>query len=217
MDPDVEACPAPPEEHKGSCLPAHCNRRKGEEWMCGLRHGGRVSGPRAAASSGRGGPGGREAGGPCLGPGGPVAGAAAAACELASTRARVNAAAQNGVSAMGRRKAGAGGGHAAVLSAGAGWEARRAAGLGVRPETAAEATGRPPGKSLGASCSRPIHWRLSTQGGLESDSLFTKDAAGWDCPCTGGAQINGDWRATRQTHKTRRAWVFHTLEAFNSL
>jgi hypothetical protein len=26
-----------------------------------------------------------------------------------------------------------------------GWEARRAAGLGVRPGTAAEATGRPPG------------------------------------------------------------------------
>ena len=70
---------------------------------------------------------------------------------------------------MGRRKAGAGGGHAAVLSAGAGWEARRAAGLGVRPETAAEATGRPPGKSLGASCSRPIHWRLSRLDGAERD------------------------------------------------
>ena len=43
------------------------------------------------------------------------------------------------------------------------------------------------------------------------------DAAGWDCPCTGGAQITGERRAARQTHKTRRAWVFHTLEAFNSL
>jgi len=89
-----------------------------------------------------------------------MAAGTAAACELASTPARVNVAVQMEVSAMGRRKPGAGGGHAAVLSAGAGWEARRAAGLGVRPETAAEATGRPPGKSLGASCRRPIHWRL---------------------------------------------------------
>ena len=61
-----------------------------------LRHGGRVSGPRAAASSGRGGPGGREAGGPCLGPGGPVAGAAAAACELCEHPSALDVALQAG-------------------------------------------------------------------------------------------------------------------------
>jgi hypothetical protein len=75
--------------------------------------------------------------------------------------------------------AGAGGGHAAVLSAGMGWEARRAAGLGVRPETAAEATGRPPGFHWGRFTAA-IHWRLSNFGGLENDSPFTQDVAGWD-------------------------------------
>jgi hypothetical protein len=94
----------------------------------------------------------------------------------------VNVAVQNGVSAMGRRKAGAGGGHAVVLSAGMGWEARRAAGLGVRPETAAEATGRPPGQSLGAFRSRSIHWRRSNHGRLESGAAFNWDWAGWEQP-----------------------------------
>jgi hypothetical protein len=84
---------------------AHCNRRKGEEWMGARRHGGRGSGPRAAASSGRGGPRGRGA-------------------------------------------------------------------LGLA-----------------------IHWRLSRLDGAERDMAEAGDAAGWDCPCTGGAQNNQDWRA----------------------
>ena len=61
-----------------------------------------------------------------------------------------------------------------------------------------------------------MHWRLSTHVGLEEDMARTGRAAGWERPCTGGAQINGERRATRQTHRTRRAWVFHTLEALNS-
>ena len=92
-------------------------------------------------------------------------------------------------SAMGRRKAGAGGGHAAVLSAGAGWEARRAAGLGVRPETAAEATGRPPG----------FHWGPSV-----------------DWPFTGSSQSSVDWRGTRRSMRTGRAGTIHSLKALKS-
>jgi hypothetical protein len=121
MSPDVEACPAPPEEHKGSCLPAHCNRKRGEEWM--------------------------------------------------------------GVADQ----------------------------ADVRPETAAEATGRPPGKSLGAVRRRSIHWRLSTQGGLESDSAFNEDAAGWDCPCTGGCQTTGERRETRRSLEAWQAGRSHSL------
>jgi hypothetical protein len=114
---------------------------------------------------------------------------------------------------MGRRKAVAGGGHAAVLSAGAGWEARRAAGLGVRPETAAEATGRPPGKSLGAFRRRSIHWRLSRLDGAESDSLFTKDAAGWEQPFTHTSQTTVDWRRTWRALEARQAGSSHGEDA----
>jgi hypothetical protein len=110
---------------------------------------------------------------------------------------------------MGRRKAGAGGGHAAVLSAGAG--------RGVRPGTAAEATGRPPGKSLGASCSRPIHWRLSRLDGAESDTAQAEDAAGWDCPCTRGCQLTVDWRRTWRWLDARQAGSSHALVALKSL
>jgi hypothetical protein len=144
------------------------------------------------------------------------------------------------VSAMGRRKAGAGGGHAAVLSAGAGWEARRAAGLGVRPETAAEATGRTPGKSLGALRSRSIHWRRSNCGGLENGSPFTQDVAGWELPwrcglpklvwlengvahtqtvagwerpCTHTIQTAGDWRAAPRWLDAWRVGSCHALGA----
>jgi hypothetical protein len=59
--------------------------------------------------------------------------------------------------------AGAGGGHEAVLSAGMGWEARRAAGLGVRPAAADVATGRPPGFHWGRF-GAAIHWWLSNCG-----------------------------------------------------
>ena len=104
--------------------------------------------------------------------------------------------------------AGAGGGHAAVLSAGMGWEARRAAGLGVRPETAAEATGRPPGFHWGrfgaahtlealklrgtgewlsihpgrGGLGLAIHWWRSNHCGVESGVACNQDAAGWELP-----------------------------------
>jgi hypothetical protein len=115
---------------------------------------------------------------------------------------------------MGRRKAGAGGGHAAVLSAGMGWEARRAAGLGVRPGTAAEATGRPPGFHWGRfTAAHPlwalklrrtgewlsihpgrgglglaIHWWLSNHCGVESGVALAGRAAGWEQPWRCGLQ-----------------------------
>ncbi len=76
-----------------------------------------------------------------------------------------------------------------------------------------KATGRPPGKSLGVVRRRSIHWRLSTRGGLESDSLFTKDAAGWDCPCTGGFQTTGERRAARRSMEARQAGSSHGEDA----
>ena len=118
---------------------------------------------------------------------------------------------------MGRRKAGAGGGHAAVLSAGAGWEARRAAGLGVRPETAAEATGRPPGKSLGAFCGLSIHWWLPNLGGLERAPAFNGGVAGWDYPFTEGSQITQERRAARRTMAARGAGSRYSLCAPNAV
>ena len=100
---------------------------------------------------------------------------------------------------------------------GAGWEARRAAGGSVRPETAAEATGRPPGKSLGASCSGPIYWRLSRLDRAERDKAQAGGAAGWNCPCTGGAQINRDWRVARRTMGARQAGSSDSLTPFKPL
>jgi hypothetical protein len=104
--------------------------------------------------------------------------------------------------------AGAGWGHAAVLSAGMGWEARRAAGLGVRPETAAEATGRPPGFHWGrfgaahtlealklrgtgewlsihpgrGGLGLAIHCWPSMHCGAESDMALAGGVAGWEQP-----------------------------------
>jgi hypothetical protein len=109
--------------------------------------------------------------------------------------------------------AGAGGGHAAVLFAGMGWEARRAAGLGVRPETAAEATGRPPGFHWGRFRAA-IHCGLPNCGGLESGSPFTQDVAGWDCPFTGGHQITVERRTTWLWLDARRAGSCHSLTPF---
>ena len=107
--------------------------------------------------------------------------------------------------------AGAGGGHAAVLSAGMGWEARRAAGLGVRPETAAEATGRPPGFHWGRF-TVAIHWRLSNCCGAENDVALAERVAGWGLPYTGGFQITVEWRAARRSMGARQAGSSHTLE-----
>ncbi len=42
---------------------------------------------------------------------------------------------------------------------------------------------------------------------------FNGDWAGWELPRRWRGQGSVDRRAARQTHKTRRAWVFHTLEA----
>jgi hypothetical protein len=45
---------------------------------------------------------------------------------------------------------------------------------------------------------------------------FNGDWAGWELPWRWRGQSSVDWRGARQTHKTRRAWVFHTLEALKS-
>ena len=45
---------------------------------------------------------------------------------------------------------------------------------------------------------------------------FTGGVAGWERPRRWRGQGPVDRRAARQTHKTRRAWVFHTLEALKS-
>ena len=66
------------------------------------------------------------------------------------------------------------------------------AGGSMRPVAAAEATGRPPGKSLGVFLGLSIHWRLSIQGGLKSRAALNEDAAGWEWPFTGGSQITLD-------------------------
>ena len=83
----------------------------------------------------------------------------------------------------------------------------------VRPETAAEATGRPPGKSLGAFCGLSIHWWLPNLGGLERDPAFNRDWAGWDYPYPGGLQITQERRVARRTMAARRAGSGHTLVA----
>jgi hypothetical protein len=46
---------------------------------------------------------------------------------------------------------------------------------------------------------------------------FTGGAAGWELPWRWRGQGSVDRRAAQQTHKTRRAWVFHTLKALKSI
>jgi hypothetical protein len=61
-----------------------------------------------------------------------------------------------------------------------------------------------------------MHWWPSNHTGAESGLAFNGDWAGWEMPRRWRGQGLVDRRGARQTHKTRRAWVFHTLEALKS-
>jgi hypothetical protein len=62
-----------------------------------------------------------------------------------------------------------------------------------------------------------IYSHLSTHGGLEEDTAQAEGVAGWEQPCTGGAQITVDWRTALRGLGAWRVGSCHPLVALNAV